>query len=309
MSGWIERLRQNTLRRKGRRLDKREEAGQVQQWFLLAGRLPLAQAHAPDMASLHCLYPPDDAFWADPFVWIRDGRTWVFFEDFCFATWRGHISVIELGPDLQSLGPAVPVIREPYHLSYPFLFEYGGELYMLPEKCEVLKLEAYRCVEFPHRWEPVATLMDGVRIADATLLEHEGRWWLLGAVKQGRVRINESLFAFHADSPLSTTWTPHPANPLVRDLARGRPGGRVLRNTEGEWIRPSQDCVRRYGHALRFSRIDRLTPDAYAETPVGVVASDWRADIRANHHWDWRDGVLVMDAQRLIPRERAGLGA
>ncbi|HEX5277739.1 MAG TPA: hypothetical protein VFW42_08730 [Fluviicoccus sp.] len=306
MATWLEHFRQNRARRAGRKADKKEEAGFLQQWFLLCG--PDADPAAPPSPeSLRPLYPPADRFWADPFLWEEQGRYYIFFEDFPYATWRGLISVIEVDAQGRAMGPAVPVIEEPYHLSYPFLFRHDGQLYMVPEKTEVKRVDLYRCVEFPHQWEIDRTLINDLKMADSTLFEQEGRWWLFGSAKTGRTRINESLFAFHADSPLSTDWTPHPGNPLVRSLANGRCAGTITPDGRGGWLRPSQDCVRRYGHGLNINRILTLTPTTYREETVWhrsgpEVNPEWRA----MHHVDRKHGLVVMDAQRLIPRPSAG---
>lgn len=304
MNSW-QRWRQAQARRAGRRQDKREEHGRTPQWFLLTGAASAEARLAPQPEQLRPLYPTEPAFWADPFVWQRDGKHWIFFEDYPFSTRRGRISVLPVDASGLPTGPAQAVLEEPCHLSYPFLFEHEGELYMMPEKTALNRVDLYRCVAFPARWELATTLMDGIKMADATLFEHEGRWWLFGAAKQGGIRINESLFAFYADSPLSTAWTPHAANPLVRDFSRGRPAGRIFRDGEGRLIRPSQDCVRRYGHGLQLSRIEELCPQRYREQAFLHLSSAAVPGWRGLHHLDWQAGLMVMDAQRLLPAEAA----
>ena len=276
--------------------------GPQSQWFLLAGWCQASELSAPPLERLQPIYPPDEAFWADPFAWQRDGRFYVFFEEYPYATRRGRISVVELDERAKPAGEAKPVLKQPWHLSYPYLFKFEGELYMLPEQKESRRIDLYRCVDFPGRWERVKTLMSGMRLVDANLFEHEERWWLLCAAKlkwQG-LRYDETLFAFHADSPLSERWIPHPANPLVRDFSRARPAGRVLRDTQGRLLRPSQDCARRYGDGLNISEILELTPITYRERLLwhksGREAGGWNG----MHHIDWHQGLLVMDAQRLI---------
>lgn len=300
MNAW-QRWRQSQARRAGRRQDKREERGFTQQWFLLVGAAAAEARLAPAPAQLTPLYPDEPAFWADPFVWQRNGQHWIFFEDYPFSTRRGRISAIPVDAAGQPVGPAQVVLDEPYHLSYPFLFEHEGELYMVPEKTALNRVDLYRCTGFPGNWQLVSTLIDDIKMADATLFEHEGRWWLFGAAKQGRARINESLFAFYADSPLSTNWTPHPANPLVLDFSRGRPAGRIFRDGQGRLIRPSQDCVRRYGHGLQLSHIAELGPTTYREEGIAHRSSADVPGWRGLHHMDWQAGLMVMDAQRLLP--------
>jgi hypothetical protein len=162
-------------------------------------------------------------------------------------------------------------------------------------------VDLYRCEDFPLRWVRQHSLLTGIEAADATLFAHAGRWWLFCARRDGRLRMNESLCAFWADSPLSRQWTPHPANPLVRDFSGARPAGRILHDAAGRLLRPAQDCVRRYGHGLKLFQIEDLTPTGYRERCVwhgtGPALGGWQG----LHHLDWQDGLLVMDAQRLLP--------
>lgn len=303
-----QRWGQLRARRAGRKADEREERGRVQQWFLLLGPCAGSQRLAPNPQSLRPLYPPDSAFWADPFLWKHEGRSFVFFEEFPFATRRGHISAMELDEQARPVGGVFPVVQELYHLSYPFLFELEGELFMMPEKKASGRLDLYRCTSFPNGWSLEHTLTEGAGIVDANLFEHEGRWWLLCAAKGRRSRVNETLTAFHADHPLSRRWTPHPGNPLVRDFRSARPGGRVFRDGAGRLFRPTQDCVRRYGYGLGISEVTKLTTTDFAERQIwysnGADAGGWRA----MHHLDWHAGIMAMDAQRLLPAEASAEG-
>jgi hypothetical protein len=300
MNIW-QRWRQRRRRRAGKKADARQTQGLREQWFLLAGRAERPVSAPPPAQSLRPLYPPASAFWADPFLWVRDGRRYVFFEEFPYGTSRGHISALALDGEALPAGDPIPVLKEPHHLSYPFVFEVDGELYMVPEKADLKRVDLYRCRVFPDRWEFVRTLIHGLTIADATLFQHEGLWWLFGALKKPGLHLNESLWAFYSASPLSGTWNPHPQNPLVRDFSRGRPGGRIFRDGTGRLLRPSQDCVRRYGHGLNLSEITVLSPTGYGERLLWSVSGEGAGGWRAMHHLDWSNGFLVMDAQRLVP--------
>lgn len=233
---------------------------------------------------------------------MRNGRRFVFFEEYPYAKQRGRISALELDPRGSPLGAAFPVLEEPYHLSYPFLFELGDDLYMMPEKSVAGRLDLYHCTAFPDRWSHAYTLIEGMRIADANLFEHEDRWWLLCSAKQQRSRINETLLAFYAEHPLSRRWTPHPGNPLLRDFRRARPGGRIFRDDDGRLLRPSQDCVRRYGYGLGVSEITRLSTSGFAEHRIWYASGEDAGGWRAMHHLDWHRGIMAMDAQRLLPK-------
>lgn len=285
-----------------KRRDARKERTAWPQWFLLAGLRARAAWSDPDPAGLIPLYPPEDCFWADPFAWSEAGRRFVFVEEYPLHTRRGRISVLELGGDLAPLGPAVPVLDEGRHLSYPYLFRFDGDLYMVPESAASQRVDLYRCVSFPERWRLVRPLLDGIQAADATLFEHEGRWWLLCSARQGQARFNDSLFAFYADSPLSDRWTPHAGNPVLRDFDGARPGGRAFVDPQGRLLRPAQVSVPRYGYGLAIKEVLELTPEHFRERRIWCATGQASGDWYAMHHLDWHQGLMVMDAQRLIPR-------
>ncbi len=76
--------------------------------------------------------PPRDRFYADPFLIERNGRSYLFFEEYKFSSGKGLISCCEVDSVGNCSEPRV-VLERPYHLSYPFLFSLQGEVYMIPE--------------------------------------------------------------------------------------------------------------------------------------------------------------------------------
>lgn len=171
---------------------------------------------------------------------------------------------------------------------------------MIPEGGQGRAVEAYRCEEFPVRWRKAATLMRDIQYVDATLFEQAARWWLFVTIKRGMFALNRDLFVFWANTPLSGKWNPVPGNLVVRGLKRARLAGRVF-ELGGSFFRRSQNCLIRYGHSLNINETLRLDAKRYQERLVMEVGPDWEKGIRANHHIDWRGGMVVMDAQRLLP--------
>lgn len=286
-------------RRRYAPIQQSEEQGFRRQWFLLCGPAGKEALLNPQPASLRKLFPPKDRVWADPFLWKRGDDFFIFCEEWIYRQPHGHIAVMQLARD-GSVSPSQPVLTKEHHLSYPFLFEYEGVLHMIPEGGAGRALEAYSCEEFPDRWRKRATLMQNLEYADATLLEHEAKWWLFVTLKRGLFRLNRDLFVFWADTPLTDKWTPHPCNPVVRGLKSARSAGPLF-ELNGKLHRPSQNSLVRYGHSLRINEILKLDTKHYRERRVTEVRPDWGAGIRATHHINWRDGMLVLDAQRLLP--------
>jgi len=293
-------LKEVLQRKRYERIKQKDEQGFSRQWFLLAGRVDASARLQPRPASLQKLMPPNDRIWADPFLWKQGENLFLFCEEWICARPHGHISVMQLAGDGTQKSRTTPVLVENYHLSYPFLFEFEGALHMMPEGGANKAIDVYRCEEFPNRWRKRTTLMRNISYADATLFKHQEKWWLFTTIKKGLCGLNRDLFVFSADSPLTDKWTPHPRNPVVRNISGARPAGPLFEH-EGKIFRPSQNCLVRYGHCLNINEVTRLDMRRYEERTVNEVKPDWQEGIRAIHHLDWRDDVIVMDTQRLLP--------
>ena len=250
------------------------------------------------------IVPPKDRFWADPHVVRANGRYYIFIEEFIYAADRAHISVIEMD-GRGNHGPPKKVLAPPHHLSYPLVFKHEGDWYMIPESHR--GIDAYKCTRFPDCWEFHHTLMSDVSGSDATLLEHGGRWWLFVDLAAGRGCSSwDELFLFHADRPLSTDWTPHADNPIVSDVRRARPAGKIFEHN-GRLYRPAQDCSGGYGYGMRIHEILALTPTEYAEREIARVEPNWHKSISGVHHFS-REGRLTVIDFKLV-RSRLGTGA
>jgi hypothetical protein len=243
------------------------------------------------------IIPPVDRFWADPFPLRLNGRDFLLFEELLFADDVGYLSVLELGPD-GPIGEPTTVLKRPFHLSYPFPFEYGGQWYLLPEMALEGRLELYRAVRAPYEWVLDRVIMEGPMLMDATLQEIDGRWWLFASEYREGLQPWTDLLLFHADSPFGP-WTPHPRNPVVSDVRSARPAGRLFRE-DGAWIRPAQDCSRSYGGAITLRRITTLTTTDYAEVGAGYLAAI--AGRKGPHTLNAHRGLSAIDLKRRIRR-------
>jgi hypothetical protein len=289
-----------SIARIGGRIARRgvEKALNVEQWFL-AYRLGPGpggdpRAIGPNLEGFTRLMPPTDRYWADPFVLERNGRYFVFFEELPFRAGKAHISLIEIGPDGTASAP-VKVLERDYHLSYPFILEHDGQLYMVPETARRGTVELYRCIDFPRRWRLERVLMEGVRCVDATFHREGGRWWMFANVAAGRSRMfDDELHLFHAEDLLGD-WKPHAANPVKSDARCARPAGQLYRK-DGALYRPAQICVPLYGAGLSINRVMRLTPHEYAERQVTRVLPSRAAGLLGVHTVNRAGELTVVDA-------------
>jgi hypothetical protein len=236
------------------------------------------------------------AFFADPFAVSRGANLYVLFEAFDYRSCKGVICGSMMN-GRGSLESSRTVFELPGHLSYPYLFEYEGDIYCIPEAAEAREVVLYRALELPHRWARVATLLPGLAAVDSTVFEHEGRWWLTAALAEEEP--NSKLFIWHA-SDLRGPWQPHAGNPVKIDVRSARPAGTPFRHN-GCLYRPAQDCSRTYGGRVLLQRVTRLTPTEFQEETAGVIEPPARSCYPEGLHTVCAVGnLVVLDGKRFV---------
>jgi hypothetical protein len=275
------------------------------QWFVAYRMDAAAEARGhgwnADLSGYVCKVPPKDRFWADPFALARQGRHYIFLEELVFARDRAHISVAEVFPD-GSWSTPVPILERPYHLSYPFVFEHRGALFMIPETGDNRTVEVYRCTRFPDQWTLEKVLLQGGFYTDATLHRAHDRWWMFVNLSPEGTQGCDELNLFHAPDPLGP-WTPHPQNPVSSDVRGSRPAGRLYEKG-GQLMRPGQIGAPIYGYGVSFRRVDRLTTAEYAETEVQRLVPSTPGEVLGLHTVNGAGALSVVDG--FLRRSRLG---
>jgi len=223
-------------------------------------------------------------FVADPFL-IKEGEIfYLFFEVFNHDTQQGDLA-LATSTNSWSWDYQQVIVDEPFHLSYPYVFKWQDEYYLIPESYQDNSIRLYRADHFPLNWSFVATIIEGRDYVDNSIVYYQDRWWLFASVTQ-----NDTLYLFHADQ-LTGPWAEHPSSPIVKDnIHKGRPGGRVF-EYNGSLYRYGTDNNSSYGyqHVMAYE-ITELTLDRYNETLahsepiVKPSGSGWNA--LSMHHVD-----------------------
>jgi hypothetical protein len=217
-------------------------------------------------------------FVADPFL-IQEGPAWyMFFEVLNAKSRKGEIGLAKSNDGFNWKYDQI-VLSEPFHLSYPYIFEWENEYYMIPESEDADAIRLYKADKFPKGWSHISTLIKG-KYVDSSIFYHKGKWWIFTA------KGDDSLYLFFADNLLGP-WRQHPKNPIINgDPHIARPAGRVL-VVDGKVLRFAQDDYPKYGLKVHAFEVTELSTEVYQEkmmvdSLLGPSGIGWNA--RGMHH-------------------------
>lgn len=231
---------------------------------------------------------------ADPFIISVGEKDYLFFEMFDRFKGRGVIGCREIQTD-GTIGEMRQVYETTRHLSFPFVFEAKGEIYMMPESSYDNNLTLLKAKHFPDQWEKVETWFEGERICDSVLFKNEGETYLLTQpVEKPYTHAKLNLY-----QKKDRQWVSCKANPIVNDSSKARMAGAVICRS-GKLIRPAQDC-KSYGDAIVFNDIRIVGVGQYLEffaarvTPADIKIEKTRKSFYGIHTYNCSKRFEVID--------------
>lgn len=225
---------------------------------------------------------------ADPFHAEIEGSGVILYEHFDQRRRVGEIRAHDLATRASTHCP-LPVSG---HASYPFLFTDDDRVYVIPQVAgQPARLYERRA----GTWVEVGVLGPPEPVLDATVFEHEDRWWMM-ATLPGEWSLTH-LHAWWADE-MAGPWHPHLLNPIKTDVRSARPGGTPFVHA-GQLFRPAQDGSREYGGALSITAVTQLDPAHFVEETVRTLEplAGWPYD-RGLHTLSAAGGITLLDAKR-----------
>jgi len=223
-------------------------------------------------------------FVADPFL-VEEGDTWyLFFEVYNNETQQGDLAVA-ISTNTRRWQYERVILDEPFHLSYPYVFKWQDDYYLIPETFEANSIRLYKATNFPYEWVFVETLVDGRDFVDPSIAFFQDRWWLYSATTG-----NDTLYLYYADDLLGP-WQEHPESPIVvADTHKARSSGRVLVYGDNLY-RLTMDINPPVGtHQVWAYKVTDISLTTYAEERMGdepiIKASGTGWNAQAMHQLD-----------------------
>jgi len=262
-------------------------------WSLFIGKGSFLES---TLYRLNPVKMPTNEFWADPFIMEHNNDKYIFFENFSYTTNVGKISCGKIqGDELIDIKDALDL---DYHLSFPFVFKFDGDIFMIPETSARKRLEVYKCINFPDEWVLYSTAFEGESIVDATVYKDENNQnWLFFNKKYGKNSShNDELFIYRFDDLNFSNLESHTQNPVIIDSRKARNAGEIF-NYDNSNYRPSQASMHGvYGFGLNINKIVKLTIDEYEEETIITTLGNFKKGLNRMHHLHQRENLFVIDA-------------
>ena len=268
-------------------------------WLVLVRVREPGQAPPRDLSGFRPIEAPPGRFYADPFVVDTPEGPRLYVEDCPDGAHHGRISELRLASDGRWTLERV-VLDDLPHRAYPHVLRAESGLLLSPDSGRNGGVDLFidrRAVTGP---EPVGHVLEGVPASDPTLLWRDGRYWLFVTVTGHGMSPWDELHLYSASAPAGP-WLPHRRNPVVADVRRARPAGRIFRLGDA-WIRPGQDCSVAYGQRIVLSSITTLTLDEYEERPFNSIEPEGATGVRRTHTYTFDGSIEALDGYRRVLR-------
>lgn len=234
----------------------------------------------------------NDYYYADCFA-VRDNeRLLMLYEDYAYKTRKGHISGVWFNERDYSFSEPFKLLEEEWHLSYPFILKYNGEIYVIPESKDHRNIELYKLDTVNMKLVFYRTLVKDTEAVDPTLIFHQNMWYLF--YSSGHAS-NVELNIRYAER-LEDEFVPTVLNPVKSNVSNARPAGSLF-YLDGKLYRPAQDCSRSYGSRVIINEVKVLSEDSFLEMAVNVVGPP--KGFEGLHNLSFAGDSMFFDCKRM----------
>lgn len=204
---------------------------------------------------------------ADPFLFIQNDTLFLFYEE--KRLYHNGVIMMTYTKDLKAWSTPVKVLEEHFHLSYPYVFESDGHVYMIPETCADKSIRIYealnsRLTEFKFVKKLIKQKEDShilISFSDSSIVRENGVFYLYTTVNYNGTN---QLHLFHSDK-LMGKYVEHWQSPISKSHKYGRNAGSII-EYGNKFYRVAQDCEKCYGDNIHILEIVKLSKEMYSES-------------------------------------------
>jgi hypothetical protein len=269
----------------------------IDQWVLFYHYKSNTGRIAKSLYKFKPLIPSKDRFWADPFIILHENKYFLFFEELIFKENIGKLAVAEISKSGELINKKQILQNVSYHLSFPFVFRYNNDYYLVPESENANEIQLFKSSNFPYEWVYSHCLMNNVRAADTIIHYINNKFWMWTTISHHPLtKLNDELYLFYSDNLFTNNWVSHPQNPIVTNAGRARNAGKIIEEN-GKLYRPAQDCIKSYGNKIKIMEIIKITTNEYIEVEADRITPDWTSGLSGTHTINHDVDMTIVDAR------------
>jgi len=199
---------------------------------------------------------------ADPFLFKEKGVFYLFFEyEYHKTLNKGADLAYAISKNGLEWTYKKKILKEPFHQSFPYVFKYKENHFMLPESYQSNQVRLYKADKFPNKWQLDSVLYSGLPLVDTVFIVlNSVFYWFTTNLK------TNELLLFYSDG-LKSEWLLHPKSPITTNVKKNRNAGAII-NENNKIYRVAQDAREGYGSGINLYEIIELNKENYAEKPL-----------------------------------------
>lgn len=237
-------------------------------------------------------------WFADPFVIKQSNFYYIFFEDYNLKNKKGVISCIKINKKNKTKYYK-EIIKENFHLSFPFIFKHNKNYFMIPEACESNSIRLYKCTKFPNKWRFYKTIMTNINYVDPVIFKWKKSWILIISKSKNNFLYNK-LSVYTCKNPLSSNWKSLSSNPVIVSNFTGRNAG-LIQDSKKNIYRISQAYLPgNYGAYVSINKIVAITKSTYREKKIKKILPPHKKSMQGIHTLNYAKNFTIFDYSKWV---------
>lgn len=245
-----------------------------------------------DIKKIFVIKNPRNRWFADPFFIRKKKKDYIFFEDYNMIKKFGSISCVEVGKD-DSLKFYKNIIKEKFHMSFPFLLNFNKNLYMIPETVENNAIKLYKCVKFPNKWVFVKDLLKDINCVD-TIIFKQNKFWYLITCTMSKNNVYNVLEGYYTKNPIIDNWKKIKKNPLTAEYTGERNGGLIFDKKNNIYRVGQIYLPGMYGYGFTINKLLKISKNNYSEVSMKNNFNNLN-DLKHVHTINSKNNFTVID--------------
>jgi hypothetical protein len=182
------------------------------------------------------------SFFADPFGIYLNHHYYIFFEYLDYRNKKGKIHYNKYDKNFNLIESKL-ALTKPYHLSYPYIFQHGQQIALLPEITgSKVKQHIFIANNFPTKWQEYKINIPS--LVDPSIFIYNNKYIILGS-------LNNKKTAFISDKLLGQ----YKEIKYISNYPHHQSGGVIYRNND-KFYRPLQVSSKTYGEKILMIELE-----------------------------------------------------